>query len=387
MIDSDMLALLASPARPNGNGPIVVPELSVPPAKTPVKTPWQLVCGQNNVGPTYELANAKSISLNWHVDDSGFLQFNIDGNDPAVQYIQELVTDIWMYKNGILIDRFRVGSATDTLDGEADTYDLQINAFNYREWLKRQLLQPSHVWSWRNKTQTQIINDLYNIVIAGQSGIHPTFTIDTSKMPTSTVNFDTTPGTSVNEVIGVMSGFGWQVFPNSTMGLTLRAVASFYYNLNPNFVLQYGSTVSKVQRSYDTASYGNSSVFTGDTSLTPIQSDATGIATMPQGRLGTTGSDSNIKDTAHLSKAAADDATRSQSVVPTWQCTIALGAWTSPSDAWIGDICKFICQKGTRININDQYRITDLSIAVNEDSTVADGVDITVAKPPYIPSS
>jgi len=356
------------------------------PVETLPKTHWQIVIGNNSVGPTYELTKARQRNMNFHVDDSAQFTFNLDGDDPNLGFITELVTDCWVYRNGLLIDRFRIGTATDQLDGQVDQYTVGFVAFDYREWLGRQILQPSHAWHWVNVTQAQIIRDLFTYCISGQSGIKPAWTIDTSLMPSSKTNCDFAPGTSVKEALGTMSGFGWQVFPNSTMGLTLRAVPSFYYRLNNNFVLEYGSSVSKITRNYDTSGYANSIVYNGDTKLAPIQSDASGIATMPQGRMGLAMSNPGIIDNTHLSNAAKNAASTSQSVVPTWECEIQQGLWQSQTDAWIGDILKFIVKKG-RLNVNDQYRITDMTIAINDDSLRADSVNMTVVKPPFIPSS
>jgi hypothetical protein len=358
------------------------PMASIPTPPAP-QTQWTIVAGANNVGPQYVIANARSRQLSFKVDDSATFNFSLDGNDAALSYITELVTDIWVYRNGALLFRGRVGSSTDTIDGEADTYDVAFNVFDYREWLGRQMLQPSHVWSWKTKTQAQILQDLITFCINGQSGIHPAITLDVSKMPASTVNFDTTPGTSVKEVIGTMAGFGWQVIPTSTLGLTLRAIPSFYYALNNKYVLQFGSTIRKLTRSFDTGGYANSTVYTGDMALAPVQSDATGIATMPQGRIGETVSDPSIVDSTHLTHAAQVEAARAQAVVPSWACELTPGAWKDATDAWIGDICRFIVQKG-RINVNDQYRITDINIAINDDNAAQPGdtVTATVVKPP-----
>lgn len=348
-------------------------------------SPWQVVVGPNSVGPQYELTQAKSRVLSMHTDDSAVFSFTLDGSDPALQYIQELVTDVWVYRNGLLLYRGRIGSTTDTLDGQADTYSVDVNTFDYREWLARQILQPSHTWSWRGVTQAKILQDLFAYCV-NQPGIKPTFTLDLSKMPTSTVNFDITVGTSVKETIGTMAGFGWQVFPDSQMGITLRAMSPWYYGLNSHFVMEYGGTVDQVTRSYDTSGYANTVVYTGDMNLAPVQADASGIATMPQGRIGEVASNPAITDKAHLQQAATNEATRAQNVVPSWQCHLASGIWQDSRNAWIGDICRFVVSKN-RLVVNDQYRITDMDISIDDDSEMGDDVTLTIAKPPYVPSS
>jgi hypothetical protein len=347
---------------------------------------WAFVIGDQHIGPQYQLTGARSPTLSFHTNDSATLSFSLDGNDPALPFITELVTDIWVYLNGTLMFRGRIGSTTDTLDGQADTYTVQCNAFDYREWLGRQILQPSHVWSWSSVTHAKIIGDLFTYCVNGQSGIHPAFTLDTSRLATTLVNFNITPGTSVKETISTMTGFEWQVFPSSTAGLTLRAISQWYYNLNNSFVMEYGGSVDQVTRTLDTSQYANSTVYTGDMNLAPVQADASGIATLPQGRIGEVVSNSAIVDVTHLAKAASDEAARAQAVVPGWTCHLAPGSWQSPADAWLGDICKFYVKRG-RLFVNDKYRITDIDIQVNDDSSKASDVTLTVAKPPFLPPS
>jgi len=358
----------------------------VPFAAANVGLGWSIVIGDQNIGPQYELTGATQRAMAFHISESGTFTFQLDGNDPALEFIKELVTDVWAFRNGVLVFRGRIGSTTDTLDGQADTYTVAINCFDYREWLGRQVLQPSRKWSWRTVTQAKILNDMFAWCINGQTGLHPTFTVDTTQMPTSTVNYDVTAGTSMKEAIGVMSGFGWQVYPNSLKGITLKAISPWYYAINNEFVLEYGGTVDQITRSLDTAGYANSSVYTGDMKLPPIQSDAAGISTMPQGRLASIGSNPAIVTTKQLQQAAASDASRSQNVVPSWSCHLTPGTWLSPADAWLGDICRFYVWRN-RLKVNDRYRITDIEVKIDDDSNRADDVTITVAKPPYIPSS
>jgi hypothetical protein len=371
------------------NMPVIDPSAGPVPSPSPIKylpvTSWQIVIGPNNAGPQYELTMARQRQLAFHVDESATLQFTIDGSDPALQYITELVTDCWVYRNGVLLFRGRIGSTQDILDGEADTYDVSVTCFDYREWLKRQVLHLSHVWSFRNTAQSAIITDLINYAVVTPSGIKPTIHFDMSKMPTTKVDYDVTVGSGTNEAIGNMSGFGWQVFPDAPTTLMLRAISPWYYNINPNFVLEYGSTVAKITRTLDTATFANSVLYTGDMKLTPTMVDAPGIASAPQGRLSVCLSNPSIVKATQLHNVAANAAVTLQNVTPTWSCDLAPGSWQSNVDAWIGDICRFVVKKG-RLNVNDQYRITDLTITVDDDSSHADQVSVIVAKPPYIPS-
>jgi hypothetical protein len=118
--------------------------------------------------------------------------------------------------------------------------------------------------------------------------------------------------------------------------------------------------------------------------LAPVQKDISGIGTSLQGRLGLCLSNPSIVDTVHLAAAAQSAANNQIAIVPSWSCDLAPGHWQSSADAWIGDICRFVINKN-RLVINDSYRITDIDISINDDSTHADGLTFTIQKPASLP--
>jgi hypothetical protein len=339
-----------------------------------------MAAGQWNTGPQVAIANATGRQFNFLVDDASKFQFILDGHDTVFQYITELVTDVWVYRYGQLFWRGRVGTTSDAIDEQS--HKTTINCFDYREWLGRQILGPGAPLSWRGVTSAKVMNDIL-VWILGRPGIQPQLTLDSSQMPTSTINFDTLVGGTAKDVIASMNGFGWQVIPVSLLGLNLKAVSPFYYRQNNTFVMEYGGAVAQVSRSLDTGSFADSVFASGDMALTPIVQDAAGIATAPQGRLMNVASDPSIVDHSHLVAFANQQATNMQLVAATWTCQLKKGVWINQADAWVGDIIKFIVKSG-RININDNYRITQLDLTLSDDGADHQ-VNLTLVKPPFMP--
>ncbi|HEX4503882.1 MAG TPA: hypothetical protein VH187_22375 [Scandinavium sp.] len=344
------------------------------------QAPWTMAVGPWNTGPVVAVANARGRQFNFQVDDSSKFTFTLNGNDTVFQYITELVTDVWVYRYGQLFWRGRIGATSDAIDEQSNV--VTLNCFDYREWLGRQILGPGATLSWRAQTSAKVINDML-VWILGRPGLQPQLTLDASGLPTSTINFDTLVGGTVKDVVASMNGFGWQVIPVSQLGLNLKAVSPFYYRRNDVFVMEYGGAVAQVARSLDTGNFADSVFASGDMALAPIVQDATGIATAPQGRIMAAASDPSIVDHSHLVAFANQQATNMQLVAAAWTCVLKKGVWINQADAWVGDIIKFIVKSG-RININDNYRITQMDLTLSDDGADHQ-VNLTLVKPPFMP--
>jgi hypothetical protein len=312
------------------------------------------------------------------------LTFNLDGHDPAFAYITELVTDVWVLRDGTVFFRGRVGPTSDVID--EDQHVVQINVFDYKEWLGRQIIGPGATLTWVNKTPTQIITDSLTYINAHPpTAIRPAITLDATKLSTGLQNFETLVGTTMKDFLAAMVGFGWQVVPTSMTALSLKCISPFYYNLNSYFVMEYGGAVKKITRNLNTGAYANEVFVSGDMALPPVVSYSSDIATNTRGPLGIVVSDPSILTATALSGRAAQELQNRNIVAATWNVELKPGAWINEHDAFLGDIVRFVVNSG-RININDQYRITDLSINISDDGD-QHTVSITLVRPPFVPTS
>lgn len=348
---------------------------------TPEPTIWSVTVGQNNIGAQATLLRARDKKLSFRVDDSSSLQFILDGGDAAFQYIQELISDVWVWRGSQVFWRGRLGPSSDNIDENSHT--VQLNAFDYREWLGRQILGPGAIISWVGKTRQQIINDCLTYM-NGLPGIKPTITLDATRLSTTTIDFDVLPGTTIKDLLAALTGFGWQVVPTSPTALSIIAVSPFYYRTNNYFVMEYGGAVAKVIRNLNTAAFANSVWVSGDMTLTPIMKDSSTIATDLMGRLGTVVSDPSIVKASSLTSRATQELSERDIIAADWKATLTAGAWINQSDAWLGDIVRFVVKSG-RVNVNDMYRITEMEFAISDDGQDHQ-VDVTLVKPPYVPT-
>jgi hypothetical protein len=348
---------------------------------------WVLAVGPHNVGPQVEVFDARDRKLTYRVDDSADFSFILDGNDPVWQYITELITDVWLYRDNQVFYRGRVGPTADNIDEESNT--VSINTFDYREWLGRQVLGPGARISWDQKPRSVIIQDILNYLNT-QPGIKPHFVLDSSRLSTTLNDFDILVGTTVKDALAAMTGFGWQAIPtyatpSSPGDVIIRAVSPFYYVLNDYFVMEYGGVVSSLTRQLDTGNFANTVFVSGDMNLPPLVRNSSGLATDPRGPLGVVVSDPSIITTGGLSSRANQEITSRDTVMADWKCQLVDGGWINDKDAWLGDIVRFVVNSG-RVNINDMYRITDFELALSDDG-MGQKVGMTMVRPPYVPTT
>lgn len=99
---------------------------------------WNVVVGNWLIGPQYELNNLKNRVLKLTLVDADSFSFSLNGDDPVFQdstnkIIEELVTDVWIYRDGMLIFRGRIMDSTDNI---GDVYTVNFTAYSYEALLE-----------------------------------------------------------------------------------------------------------------------------------------------------------------------------------------------------------------------------------------------------------
>ena len=84
--------------------------------------------------PTQEVTSFSEWSLTRNLDDGCSMSISLPGNSLPAVLMTELETDLWLYRSGVLLDRFRVVSLDHewTEDG---AYRLGVGAVCYRRLL------------------------------------------------------------------------------------------------------------------------------------------------------------------------------------------------------------------------------------------------------------
>src|SRR6266702_2238578 len=120
--------------------------------------PWRFVYGppQPVGGSTAEVLRPqnKTLTLRTEPGQNHQCSFDVDGRSPVAANIIELETDMMVLFGAKIIFDGRVGDSQDTLTASA--HRTVINAYDYREVLRRRAILPGDTLSWTDKDRSDI---------------------------------------------------------------------------------------------------------------------------------------------------------------------------------------------------------------------------------------
>jgi hypothetical protein len=356
--------------------------LLVPPAAGP----WRILYGptQPTGGVTGEVLQAqnKTITLRTEPDQNHEVSFDADGRSPAIAGITELETDIIvMYGSRIIFDG-RVVPTQDTLTASA--HRTVVTALDYREVLRRRAVYPGDQLSWTNTDQAIIAWNMIQATQArpgGNLGIARGAGASTGVTRTQTNTLGDYIGDGITNLAKLNNGFEWQITPYGFADLRFDV---FYpqQGVNNGVVLAWGDArISSITRNVDPSTFADAVYVTGNSanSLTAQHLEAADIATRAEQRWDLViGTQDNTQSTLN------DDATallnQAQVVVPSYTVVFYPGAWSGPSDIWLGDTVTVQIDSG-RLEVNDSLRVVEMSFAISSDNV--ETLTLTVGAIPF----
>jgi hypothetical protein len=302
--------------------------------------------------------------------DADEVTVSFDANEPAALFYTELASDLIVYYNGAAIFRGRGGTTQDVASPDVDT--VTINAFEYRELLKRRLLLADASVGFLFVDQAQIAWTLISEAQArpgGALGITQGTGFTGGFGSTGVLrerNYDR--GRSVAELIDelaqVQNGFEWSIGPDLRFNVFYPKRGS-----TTSVILDYGGAVTNVNRSMNPRDFANVVRTTGDSGTTPVESAIAGIATDTRGRWETLDATFDIKEQATLAARAVFDLAVDSVIPYTYSVALKDGYWTGPAQFFIGDQVILLVQTG-RMNVNIACRVIEFEVSVDPDGAV-----------------
>lgn len=355
-----------------GNSTVAAPPVPLPPLPAPA-TRWAWAVGPWNGLPVQQLAAATARSVKFRLTGTSEASFTLDGTTFEASAIHELVSDLWITRNGFTLYRGRVGGVTDTLDGARHT--MQVTTGDYRALLQRRLL-----WDADTLTYTNVdAGDLAATVLTATQQ-QPGGNLNISGAQPTAVGVKRTitypAGQSIGQAIEQLSlmdaGWNWDIVPTTgQIGQTFNTWAS--RGLNRGVVLDYPGRIASLTRTVDPSQYANAIRETGDTGIAAARKEASGIATRAEGRWDIQLGDTSLKDAASVTARAAYDLAQRQQVVPAYQVKLYPGSWGGPLDFWLGDVIELRVNSG-RLSVDDFLRVWEINLDLDD----ADNETVTV---------
>ncbi|HEX8344735.1 MAG TPA: hypothetical protein VF657_08325, partial [Actinoplanes sp.] len=352
------------------------PEPVIPPVPAVVfyeprhETPqWQWVLATAAGENIADLIGARSKRVTWRLDSGAEASWSMDGRHPSTLDAEELLTDLKVYRDGVLMFRGRVGGSEDSLDGNSHT--VSMSAADYRTLLHRRFLQAETTYTGIDQEQIG-----WNLIsyTEGLTGIDLGITrnlndhgVNRTRVYPAGQNI----GEALENLGRLIDGFNWEITPELVYRTWYPTRGTYR-----DFPAEYGNTVSSLRRSVDPTSFANVIRASGADTLTPIIAVSDNLAVRPEGRFEIQYGDPDIKEQATLQARAEAELQRAEIILPSYSCTLLPHRW-SPADAWLGDTTQIVVQSG-RLDVATSERIEEISVSVADDG--AETVELTYGR-------
>jgi len=339
---------------------------------------WEFAVGPWQQLPTTELASLTGRTVTWRLAGNHEAAFTLDCALPEAASIQELVSDLWVFRNGQPLYRGRVGAASDTADGSAHT--ATFSTADYRAVLKRRLLFDADLFSFTS--DQSYVAWQYILQTQGRSGGGLGITQGVGQVTGVSQTTAFLAGTSVGDVVDQISqgptGFDWDINPVAgSTGLTFDV----YYpqrGTDRQRVVDFPGRIASFQRTVDPGQFANALRVTGgtpagaSTALAPVVVTEAGIATDPAGRFELQYGDTNIVTSATLTSVAQQRLALGQVVTPVWTVTLNADSWGGPGDIWLGDPVILQVDSPPRFSrLQGSLRVFEIHLALDDASDAA----------------
>ena len=315
-------------------------------------------------GPeTRELTEARSRRLNFAVDGGATASFTMSGLSEEAAAIQELQTDLTVYRDGTKIFRGRIMAEQDSVTADGHTVTFAVK--DYRGLLEYRTVgtdglswsgvdQFTIAWEMIEHTQDKVNGDLGIVEGLGST--------DSGQARTR----ELAPGTTIAEALQslgrLQNGFEWEIDAE-------RALNRWFTRRGgDNGVrLDYGGLVSSLSRSL-APDFANVAQVQGAGGTNPAESVSAALAADPRGRWEISRGYPTITEQSTVDARADWVLEETATSRPGFATTLTQGVWEGPDHIWLGDLAELQVKSG-RLNVSSQQRVVTLGLPIGDDGT------------------
>lgn len=334
--------------------------------------------------PIQELSDFSQWDFNRNLDDGCSLRFTTSGKSESAQLLDELATDVWVYLDGVLEQRFRITEINQTWDENGnDTVD--VSAICYRRiFSSRHVRTPL---SFIGTSQGAIVFDLIVHAQAATGGDYGITLGDTG--PTILRDREYEVGTNILQAIldfqTIEDPLAWEI--NGDLQLFITTPQAFPIRDIP---IQLGFNASNMSRPSGTRNFGNVSVAVGDTESTvPVFEELPSLPTDPRGRWEILNAFPQIDRQDELQEQAEGILFGSRSPLAQWTITMDPARYFTDSKYETGDFVRVIQPRSTVYSIGQpsgSVLTQVISIDVTQDSDGDTQVKLAAIEVPEVGS-
>lgn len=363
--------------------------------------------------------------MTFPVDDPGTMSFSIPGRHQQASLLIPLVSDVLVYRDEQVVQRYRVVSRSVDWGTDVTT---TFSCVSYKALVYAWIFD-DNVLDVKRWTVAKNAEDVaWDIFSYGQARTYGNLGVTRGHVPTAPIVLaagmldgtaasfsspDFFPagskrGDALDQLSKLGAGFEWDIVPdpsNPYTGLKFHVWSLAEGGRNQfgtgisDFVLDDGGNVLGGSHQTDPSEYANvgrvpvtdqADVATAPT-WAPSSKDPTPISPatdVPEGRWERNFADQDfVTDTAAAS-AAPGLLAAARTYSPVISCVLRRGRWAGPSQLWIGDKARFILTipvdgvpDSYALYVDEDVRVMEIQVAV--DDLGAEDVTLSLNRPPY----
>ncbi len=312
--------------------------------------------------PERELTAAVGRTVTWRVDAAATAQFSIDGRHDEAAAFVERESDLWIWRDGVLLFRGRIVPPVQD-DIDEDGHRCEVVAVDYRGMLAHRIIggagrtfsavdQAEIAWTLIDESQSETNGD-WGIVegVGATSGQTRDRTYAAGKGLLE----------ALTELGKVDNGMEWQISPALELDRWYPRRGS-----TVPVVLDWGGALARVRR-VSADRWANHVLSVGAQGTTPEEASSSTIATDLAGRWELfDGDGSTITQQSTLADRAQWAVDQASTISATYTVEWTPGRWAGPDEIWIGDVATLAVKSG-RLNINGPHRLAELTAVPGED--------------------
>lgn len=349
---------------------------------TPPSVVWSV--GPWSGNPSWELRNITDRKATFSILESGQCSFRITGKPYEAIDVGEGINDIWIRRNGVILDRMRILKG-DHLFNE-NQWSCSVECRDYRHLLDLRPTRGSFTYSLPTDQSTIT----WEIVTNGQSW----GTLGIVQAPSwaatgvTRTNIGVRDGDSTWKAVMAMAqtdnGFEPYISPSNT-GVLQMSMNYPRMGTDRGVVLDYIASaqqtptgaVRRLGLTKDYNTYANAVRQYGAEGTIPVEASVANLANLPEGAWPRAEADQSLTTNNHVTLAAPATLAKYSVVFPEYNVELARGFWRGPSHIWLGDTVTQVVKAG-QIQIERQARVQEISI--QWDSNNVETVTLAVSK-------
>jgi hypothetical protein len=346
-----------------------------------MSSPFTLAVGPSTgTRPVQEVTDFDSWTLDNNLDDGCSLAFTTRIDSPAAQVIQELFTDVWLYRGSTINQRFRVTSVELewTVDGGAE---VRVGSTCYRRLLKK-----AHVNTPLSFSAISQGNIVFGLIQHAQALLGGNLGITLGDAgPSILRSRDYEPGVNIFDAIVTLTkienGLSWNV--NGDLELIVGTQTSFPTRSQPIIL---GVTARRMLRPSNSDQFANVAIVTGDQEATTLViEEAPTLATDTRGRWERVESLSGETDQAALQETAEGFVQATISPLATWEVELEPDRYFRDAEFEVGEFASLVVPRSPIVPVGTSSPIVTvqtISRSITQNANGEIGVTCTFVEVP-----